>query len=379
MITNDYPPVVSGISTVFYQVWARLESESHPVLTQAVTGCAGFDRGKPVRITRHPAFAHAHPVFKLFNSLVQFLYVLYFILFNKVKKLHAGQIWISGTIGLICKKLLGIPYILWVYGGETTPVYMSNKYTAYWAKVILDNAEKLVTNSKYCQKEFLDYGFPAERCPIVLPGTDPQFFTPGEPPAQLMKKWNPAGKKVFLTVARVSERKGHDLVIKSLPEILNNHSDLLYLIVGNGPDRERLENLAGELGVSDTVKFCGFVPDADLPDYYRMCDVYTMPNREVFDSTDSIEGFGISFVEASACGKPVIGGISGGAVEAVADGYSGYLVDPDSVKEFCKAAEKLLSNDSLRKKIGEQGRKRAEKEMDWKTRAGVVLEIEGRK
>jgi len=371
--------VVSGISTVFYQVWARLDPETHPVLTQAVTGGADFDRGKPVSVTRHLAFSHSHPVFKLFNSLVQFLYVLYFIFFKKAKKLHAGQIWISGTIGLICKKLLGIPYILWVYGGETTPVYMSNKYTAYWAKVLLDNAEKLVTNSKYRQQEFLDYGFPPARCTIVLPGTDPQFFTPGEPPDELVRQWNPDGKKVFLTVARVSERKGHDLVIKSLPEILNNHSDLLYLIVGKGPDRERLENLASDLGVADAVMFCGFVPDDDLPDYYRMCDVYTMPNREVFDSTDSIEGFGISFVEASACGKPVIGGKSGGAVEAVADGYSGYLVAPDSAAEFYAAAEKLLADDALRKKIGEQGRERAEKEMDWKTRAGVVLDIESHK
>ena len=377
MITNDYPPVVSGISTVFYQVWARLDPITHPVLTQAVDSGTEFDFGKPAAVTRHPAFSHSHPALKLFNSLVQFFYVLYFVIFKQVRKLHAGQIWISGTIGFICKKILGIPYILWVYGGETTPVYMSNKYSTYWAKVLLDNAEKLVTNSKYCQKEFLDYGFPPERCPIVLPGTDPQFFTPGNPPEELVKKWNPAGKKAFLTVARVSERKGHDLVIKSLPEILNNHSDLLYLIVGKGPDRERLENLARELGVSDAVKFCGFVPDADLPDYYRMCDVYTMPNREVFDSTDSIEGFGISFVEASACGKPVIGGKSGGAVEAVAEGYSGYLVDPDSVKEFSAAAEKLLSDDALRMKIGVQGRQRAEKEMDWKTRAGVVLEIEG--
>ena len=369
--------MVSGISTVFYQVWARLEPESHPVLTQAVAGDREFDRGKPVNATRHLAFSHSHPALKLFNSLVQFICVIYFILFQKVRKIHAGQIWISGTIGLICKKILGIPYILWVYGGETTPVYMSNKYTTYWAKVLLDNAEKLVTNSKYCQREFLDYGFSPERCPIVLPATDPRFFTPGDPPAELVKRWNPDGKTVFLTVARVSERKGHDLVIKSMPEILKKHSDLLYLIVGKGPDCERLEKLAGELGVGDSVRFCGFVPDDDLPDYYRMCDIYTMPNREVFDSTDSIEGFGISFVEASACGKPVIGGKSGGAVEAVAEGVSGYLIDPDSAEDFCRAAEKLLSDDVLRENIGVRGRERAVNEMDWKTRAGVVIEIEG--
>ena len=375
LITNDYPPVVSGISTVFYQVWLKLNPQDFPVLTPAVPAGDDFDRGKPVEVCRHLAFSPVHPLFKALNALFQFFYVLYFISFRQVRKIHAGQLWISGTIGLICSKLLRIPYILWVYGGETTPVYMNNRITTWWAKKLLKNAEKLVTNSMYCQKEFLDYGFPPEKCPIVLPATDPQFFTPGNPPPELLKQWNPEGRKVLLTVARVAERKGHDLVIRSLPGILQECPDTLYLIVGKGPDRERLEKLAQELGIDKSVKFCGFVPDEVLPDYYRMCDIYVMPNREVFDSTDSIEGFGISFVEGSACGKPVIGGKSGGAVEAVADGFSGFLVDPDSTEDFTEKTLKLLQDDELRTKIGRQGRKRAENEMDWRTRAVLVTEL----
>ena len=375
LITNDFPPVVSGISTVFYQVWKRMDPEKHWILTPNVEGGKEFDSGKNLKVIRHPALRGKSSFSKIINSLIQFGYAKALVMFSGIKIIHAGQIWISGTIAFLLKVFFKRKYFLWVYGGETTPVYMKNALTTYWAKKLLNNADKIVTNSKFCQKEFLDYGFPEEHCPIILPGVDVSVFTPGEAPKELIQKWNPDGKKILLTVARVSERKGHDLVIRSLPKILESFPDVLYLIVGKGPDTERLRKLADDLGISDSVKFCGFVPDEDLPDYYRMSDIYVMPNREIFDTTDSIEGFGISFVEASSCGKPVIGGKSGGAVEAVADGVSGYLVDPESVDEFTSAVLRLLSDQNLLKKIGDDGRKRAVEEMDWSSRADKLVKL----
>jgi phosphatidylinositol alpha-1,6-mannosyltransferase len=335
-----------------------------------------FDRSTKLKILRHPAFESPGAFFKLFNALVHFLYALMLILFFKVRLIHAGQIWVSGSIALIFKKILGIPYILWVYGGETTPVYMGSPITTRWAKTILYNAEKIITNSQFCQKEFLAFGFLPEDCLIVLPGVDTGIFTPNNPLPELARRWNPQRKKVLLTVARLSERKGHDLVLKALPEILKKHHDTLYLIVGKGPDQERLEKIVSELSLKENVKFAGFAPDEELPDYYRLCDIYVMPNREITQSTDSIEGFGISFIEASACGKPCVGGKSGGAVEAVAEGVSGYLVEPDSVEEFASVVIKLLNDDELRSKLGIQGRQRVEREMDWRTRAEIIKKVE---
>ncbi len=376
LITNDYPPVVSGISTVYHQVWKRLDSETHWILTPAVKGGADFDRGESSKVIRHPKFSGTGRLAKTLNALTQMIWVKWLVMFRGVRMIHAGQIWISGTIGWLMKVFFGVPYILWVYGGETLPVYMKGRFTTFWARTLLKGARQIVANSEFCRQEFLDYGFPQAKVPIVLPGVDPSVFTPGAAPESLIAKWNPEGKNILLTVARVSERKGHDLVIKSLSELLKKHPQTFYLIVGKGPDRERLQSLSEVLGVSDAVGFAGFVPDEELPDYYRLCDIYVMPNREIFDTTDSIEGFGISFVEASACGKPVIGGKSGGAVEAVEDGKSGFLIDPDSVAEFTAAADKLLSNPTLRREIGEYGRQRVEREMDWAGRAEVVSMVE---
>jgi len=346
------------------------------VLTPKVKNCREFDKDKSIKVHRHWAFSSANPFLKLLNACLQFFCAVYFIIFKGVRKIHAGQIWISGTIGLLCQFLFRIPYILWVYGGETTPVYMKNRFAAFWAKMLLINAEKLVTNSKFCQKEFLDYGFNADRCPIILPATDPHLFYPANPPDTLVQKWNPNGYILLLTVARISERKGHDLVIKSLPQILRRYPNVMYLIAGKGPDETRLRKMCDELKVADNVRFCGLVPDKDLPDYYRLCDIYVMPNREIFDSTDSIEGFGISFIEASACGKPVVAGRSGGAAEAVAEGESGFLVNSLATDEFVKIVCQLIENKVLRLKIGRQGRVRVEKEMNWKTRAKEMEQIE---
>lgn len=355
-----------------------MDPEIHWILTANVEGGKEFDRGKNIKVIRHPALRSNSISAKLINSIIQAVYAKALVMFAGVKVIHAGQMWISGTIALFLKIFFRRRFFLWVYGGETTPVYMNNAVTKYWADKLLKKADIIVTNSRYCQKEFLDYGFPENHCPIILPGVDISNFTPGEAPPELKRKWNPDGKKILLTVARVSERKGHDLVIRSLPKILETIPGLLYLIVGKGPDTERLKKMAEELGVGDAVKFCGFVPDEELPDYYRLCDMYVMPNREIFDSTDSIEGFGISFVEASACGKPVIGGKSGGAVEAVADGISGYLVDPESVEDFTSVAIKLLTNNDLFTKIGANGRNRAVEEMDWKSRAEKLNELVGK-
>ena len=121
--------------------------------------------------------------------------------------------------------------------------------------------------------------------------------------------------------------------------------------------------------------FSGYAEEKDLPRYYNLCDVYVMPNREVLSTTDSIEGFGISFIEASACGKPVIGGRSGGAEAAVADGETGFLVDPPSVHELTSKIKLLIEDGNLAKRMGMKGRQRVEREFSWKDRARVISQL----
>jgi len=167
------------------------------------------------------------------------------------------------------------------------------------------------------------------------------------------------GARLILTVGRLVERKGHDVVIRALPGIRRAVGPVRYLIAGAGPEEARLRTLAREVGCADDVVFAGHVDDRDLPLFYAACDVFVMPSRAL-EQRDGIEGFGIVFLEAGACGKPVVGGRSGGIADAVLDGITGVLVDPRSVDEVTGALTRLLQDRGEAARMGGEGRRRAE-------------------
>ena len=150
------------------------------------------------------------------------------------------------------------------------------------------------------------------------------------------------------------------------------------MIVGKGREEQRLKNLADNLKLHDLVVFTGFVSDESLPDYYNLCDVFVLSNRET-ESHDQLkgdyEGFGVVFLEASACGKPVIAGKSGGSCEAVVDGVTGLMVDPRSEDDIAHAIERILEDKSFAGRLGMAGRNRAEKEFDWQHIAKTMEDI----
>jgi phosphatidylinositol alpha-1,6-mannosyltransferase len=153
-----------------------------------------------------------------------------------------------------------------------------------------------------------------------------------------------------------------DTGIRVLALLRERHPDLGYAIVGSGDDRTRLEALAFETGVSDRVRFLGGVPDSDLPAVYNAAGIYLGLSRVM---RDRAEGFGISLVEAAASGLPVVAGRSGGVPDAVREGESGLLVDPDDLEEVCRAVEGLLDDPERAARMGRAGRKAVETYFNW--------------
>lgn len=171
----------------------------------------------------------------------------------------------------------------------------------------------------------------------VLPNTVDPRYQPGPKPADLLARHAAAGKKILMTVSRLasSERyKGQDRVIRILPQLRSEHPDILYLIVGDGDDRPRLEALALECGVVEQVVFAGRVSQDELPDYFRLADVFVMPSTG--------EGFGIVFLEAMASGANVIAGNQDGSRDALGDGALGTLVAPDDLDDLASAIRSAL-------------------------------------
>jgi glycosyltransferase involved in cell wall biosynthesis len=168
------------------------------------------------------------------------------------------------------------------------------------------------------------------------------------------------GEYTLLSVARIDaneQYKGVDQVIRALPQVTAQVGDVRYVIAGDGTDRPRLENLAQSLGVSDKVQFLGHVvPDA-LKQLYAECDVFVMPSEK--------EGFGIVFLEAMSCGKPVIGGRHGGTPEIIVEGETGLLVDHHNLPELAEAIICLLRDDKARSRMGKAGLERLQERFTY--------------
>lgn len=197
----------------------------------------------------------------------------------------------------------------------------------------------VVSVSKLSLNRFLVWAKPKRCQQIIIPNTiDLTRYTPGAKPQTLVDRYHLAGKKVLLTMGRLAahERyKGVDEVLELLPRLLKALPELVYLVIGNGNDRERLETKASELGVAAQVIFAGYIPNEEKQAHYRLADAYVMPS--------SGEGFGIVFLEAMASGIPVVASKLDGGREAVRDGLLGTLVDPKNADELEQGILSALS------------------------------------
>jgi phosphatidylinositol alpha-1,6-mannosyltransferase len=204
-------------------------------------------------------------------------------------------------------------------------------------------------------------GVSAARTRVVSNGTDPEFFRP-LPAAEMRERLGVGERRVLLSAGRLTKRKGLDQVISMLPKIADQVPDVLFLIIGEGEERESLAAQARDTGVSERVRFLGQVPFAELPQYYAVADVFVTPCRDV---GPSVEGFGLVFLEANACGKPVLAGRSGGTSDALDDGETGFLINPEDGGELLARAVQLLTDPELRRRMGDAGRRRVLARGSW--------------
>jgi len=285
----------------------------------------------------------------------------------KISKLHCGQILSAGWCGLICKKLFGLPYAVYVCGSE------SIRFQRYRALLqhILNEASEIIVNSESTRREFMELIVDKTKIIKLTPGVDTTFF-------QALPQLTARKPKVLLTVARLDERKGHDKVIAALPIIRERFSEIRYYIVGDGREKNHLIELAQQHQVTHLVHFYGTVSPEKLRRLYQECDIFILPNRVTQHNQrlrGDLEGFGIAFLEAAACGKVTIGGNSGGAAEAIENGYTGLLVDPDSEHEIAQAVNYLLAQPERARQMGEQGRMRAVEHFNWAVIAQSLQQI----
>lgn len=248
------------------------------------------------------------------------------------------------------------------------------------AKALLKSAVAVVANSQYTREQaqtvLRELGLDplAETVRVVPLGTDPEAFRPGIDAREVRARYKLNGERWVITVARLEPYKGIDTMLKAMAQLRKGGADARYLVVGVGKKRTEYKKLAETLGIADAVRFIGNVPDADLPGLYNAAAVYAGISRRA-DGT-RIEGFGVALAEASACGLPVVAGRSGGLAEAVREGETGFVVDPEDVNAVAEAVSRLLSDQLLARRLGQGGRKAVETYYNWDRVIRDLREIE---
>jgi phosphatidyl-myo-inositol dimannoside synthase len=269
---------------------------------------------------------------------------------------------------------LGSRLVTVVHGLEVTRSMSFLK--KLWMRRTLAASDSVVAVSTFtAERTMRACGLPAGKVLVFPNGVDTDRYRPGLDASGLRTRHGLDGAKVILTLARVVERKGHDTVIRCMPEVLRSVPEARYLICGSQDPEWRavLDRLVLDLGLEGKVLFTGFVPPSETPLFYNLCDAYAMPSREIERRGDT-EGFGITFLEANACGKPVVGGRSGGVEDAVSDGETGFLVDPVDPGAVAGKLIRLLRDPDLAAGLGANGRKRVEQSFTWDTIARRLFE-----
>lgn len=224
-----------------------------------------------------------------------------------------------------------IKYVLLAYGMDVWEIKSRLKLIG------LKHAHMVVCMSNYTSAKIREQLPSLDKKIFVIPGfVDTQMFSPSPKPTDLIVKYKLDDSKVILTVARLSclENKGYERIIRLLPNLIKLVPQIKYLIVGAGDDMPNVKRLVNDLGLAGYVILTGFVPHEDLAPYYNLCDCFLMPSIQ--------EGFGMVYVEALACGKPVIAGNLDGSREPLLDGKLGLLINPDDLSQITEAIVKVL-------------------------------------
>jgi len=183
------------------------------------------------------------------------------------------------------------------------------------------------------------------------------------------KKWQ--GRKILLNVGELKPRKGQDIIIKALPLVRKYFPNILLLLVGKNSWGEYLKGLVRKLDLEGSIEFLGRISEEELISIYQLSDIFVHTPRRV---NWKFEGFGLVYLEAGACGKPVIGSHSGGVEDAVIDGVTGLLVPENKPRATARAILKLLKDKTLAEKLGKRGKERAEK-LTWKNYVEKLVDI----
>jgi phosphatidylinositol alpha-1,6-mannosyltransferase len=368
LVTNDFPPRPGGIQSFLHGLVARLPHDEVIVYTSRWRGWEEWDAEQPFTVIREPTSVLL-PTPRVRRRAITLM-----------REHECAAVWFGAAapLGLLAPALRR--------AGAQRIVATTHGHEAGWAvspgarqllRRIAGAVDVVTYLGGYTRTKLADALGRSEAGKLqrLTPGVDAATFRPGLG-ADVRAALALADRPVTVCVSRLMPRKGQDVLIRAWPLVQQQVPDAALLLVGGGPSRDRLVRLAKSLGVADAVVFTGSVAWPLLPAYYGAGDVFAMPCRTRLGGLD-VEGLGIVFLEAAACGLPVVAGDSGGAADAVDSGVTGEVVDGRSVPAVASALAGLLAERSRAAAMGMKGRAWVQQEWSWEAsvrRLGAMLD-----
>ena len=364
----DYPPNHGGVSRLCAEIAAGMDrmGEGVRVLTQS----SGIAKGSRVPEVFEVRVTPRRPWREL-QAL------------NLLCEGGRGQPVVCGAWypeGLIATLAAARPRVILAHGSELMPT------TARWRRglwrrlqrKVLTSADLVVANSEYTRRLVLSSA-PGSRAVAIPLAVDDFRFSPGDR-SVCRAKWGLSDQFVLCSVSRLHAYKGHEIVFRALAGLpASERNRLIYLVAGRGPDQARLQSRAQDLGVDSSIRWLGYVAEDDLPDLYRASDLFVLCTREDLAASE-VEGFGLVFLEAQACGTPVVGVRAGGIPDAIDHDDGGWLIDADDAPALMRLILHLARDPGLLRQAGMAARARIERQCTWDhylQRFNAALNAEG--
>jgi len=381
LLTDEFPPIMTGISRLMGEIARRYPKGELLVSTGQHHDAPETDgRYTGTVIDRLPVSTKALHGFA--GLMFWSRRVVALARTHKPRFAWADSIRPAGYPAKWAYERVGVKYGVLVHGGDLLNELHAIHHTPFTrrsGKALLKSAAAVVANSHWtreqAQKVLREVGLDplAERVKVVPLGTDPERFRPGIDTREVRDRYRLNGGRWAITVARLESYKGIDTAMRAVARVRKEGIDLHYAVVGAGK-RSPFRKLAEDLKIADVVRFVGSVPDADLPALYNAAEIYVGVTRQAQGTR--IEGFGVALAEAAACGLPVIAGRSGGLAEAVQEGETGLVVDPNDMDAVSEALGRVLGDQLLARRLGQGGRKAVETFYNWDRVIRDLREIE---
>ena len=363
LLSIEFPPGPGGMGYYAYQIANYLAHQNWPVRV-----CAVQTHVSPDEIRRFNA-AQSFPIltFPRLGSFWREAADRLQKTLREMRKNRPDLILANGYqavwLGAMVSMLTGVPLATTGLGSEFVIRSQLDHLLTRWAYA---RARLVIFISHFTESLAEANGFHIRRSRIIPPGADESLYQPGLSTHALRAHLRLDEKRVILTVGRLSERKAQDIVIRALPEVIKIFPQVVYVVAGLPDRRGDLEVLARNLGVFDHICFAGVVPQAELPFYYNLAELFVLTSRLV--RKGEVEGFGIAAVEAALCGLPSVVTEGTGLVEAVRPGETAFVVPQEDPQAVAEALIRLLADEELRQRMGQSARRYAMEEASWERR-----------